>query len=224
MQHKPFCTFCAVIILFDRHMHLVSHFFALLTSLITVQDSTLLIAGFGTKLKLPMCDVCHMPCCFRIQQDYPLELSFQVCVCEPLRDQGCLRAHLCACKSWTAAEQMQQTTAAHMAEQSVLAVLAGASEGIEGGTCPNARNEDPSLYKELRLQQRCPTWTHRLRRHITGGVATYKCGHWSGVNVQCRHRFCRWTRDRWTQGLWKRQTQNQMQSEQMGRREKAYVN
>jgi len=52
---------------------------------------------------------------------------------------------------------MQQTTAAHMAEQSVLAVLAGASEGIEGGTCPDARNEDPSLYKELRLQQRCPT-------------------------------------------------------------------
>jgi len=60
------------IIPFDRHMHLVSHFFALLTLLITVQDRTLLIAGFGTKLKLPMCNVCHMPCCFRTQQDYTL--------------------------------------------------------------------------------------------------------------------------------------------------------
>jgi len=52
---------------------------------------------------------------------------------------------------------MQHTTAAHMVEQNVLAVPVGASEGIEGETCPDARNEDLSWYKELRLQQRCPT-------------------------------------------------------------------
>ena len=51
---------------------------------------------------------------------------------------------------------MQQITAAHMAEQNALAVLADASEGIEGETCPDARNEDLGWYKELRSQQQGP--------------------------------------------------------------------
>ena len=82
--------------------HQVSHFFVRLTLRITLQDRTLLIAEFGTNLKLPICNVCHMSCCFRTQQEYPLELSFQVRVSvgvclqvgsEPLRDRGCLHDH-----------------------------------------------------------------------------------------------------------------------------------
>eukprot|EP00277_Geminigera_cryophila_P016870 CAMPEP_0179448488 /NCGR_PEP_ID=MMETSP0799-20121207/32309_1 /TAXON_ID=46947 /ORGANISM="Geminigera cryophila, Strain CCMP2564" /LENGTH=429 /DNA_ID=CAMNT_0021240331 /DNA_START=31 /DNA_END=1320 /DNA_ORIENTATION=- len=42
------------------------------------EDRTLLIAEFGKNVKLPICSVCNMPCCFRTKQDYPLELSFQV--------------------------------------------------------------------------------------------------------------------------------------------------
>jgi len=84
MQHKPLRMSRAIAIPFDT-MHQVSHFFVLLTLLFTLQDRTLLIAEFGTNLKLPICNVCHMPCCSRTQQDYPLELSFQlfvsVCVC-----------------------------------------------------------------------------------------------------------------------------------------------
>jgi len=79
MQTKPLRMSRAVMISVDT-IHQVSCLFVFLTRmlLITSQDRTLLIAEFGKKLKLPICNVCHMPCCFRTQQDFPLELSFQV--------------------------------------------------------------------------------------------------------------------------------------------------
>jgi len=54
------------------------------------------------------------------------------------------------------AEQMQQMTASHMAEQNALAVLADASEGIGSETSADVRNEDLGWYKVLRSQQHAP--------------------------------------------------------------------